>query len=146
MKQYIKNKSYDTATATPIGSYEYGAAADLDHRRETLYRKRTGEYFLHGEGGAMSRHAVMSGANSWSGGEKISPLTADQAREWAQEHLDTATYDSEFGEIVDDGTSESVLLCLNAALIERSRRAQSSLGIGSLSAFVEQALEAYLGD
>lgn len=143
MKQYIKNKSYDTSTAAHIGSYEYGGASDLDHFCETLYRKRTGEYFLHGSGGAMSRYAVMSVANSWSGGEKISPLTADQAREWAQEHLDTATYDSEFGEIVDDNSTESVLLHINSALVERSRREQSSLGIGSLSAFIEKTLQDY---
>ena len=144
MKQYIQHKSYDTATASPIGSYEYGAAADLDHRCETLYRKRTGEYFLHGEGGAMSRYAVMSGANSWSGGEKISPLTADQAREWAQEHLDTATYDSEFGEIVDDGSTEILTLSLNSALIEQARRTQSEQRFPSLSALFEAALRAYL--
>lgn len=144
MKQYINHKLYDTTRSTAIGGYEYGGASDLDHRCETLYRKRTGEYFLHGSGGAMSRYAVLSGANTWSGGEKIIPLTFDQAREWSENHLSTAEYDAQFGEILDDGSAEIITFNLNSALVEQARRAQRERQIASLSALVEDALRAYL--
>ena len=51
MRKIINNKVYDTDTATWIGlsdnGHEYNDSA---YSGETLYRKRTGEHFLHGEG------------------------------------------------------------------------------------------------
>lgn len=144
MKKQINRKTYDTSKASRIGSYEYGSTSDPDYRRETLYRKRTGEYFLHGSGGPMSRYAAPSGVNIWSGGELLSPLTIEQARAWVEEHLSTAEYDAQFGEILDDGSTEILTLSLNHALVEQSRRMQSEKQFTSLSALVEDALRAYL--
>ena len=66
MRKIINNKVYDTATATRIGlsdnGHEYN---ELSYSGETLYRKRTGEYFLHGEGGPMTSYAVRTGSNNW---------------------------------------------------------------------------------
>ena len=47
MKKIINGRLYDTGTAKEIGCYENGyGAGDFRYYYESLYRKRTGEYFL----------------------------------------------------------------------------------------------------
>lgn len=98
MRKIINGKSYDTDKATLVGSWDNGSwDSDFDYVEEKLYRKRTGEYFVYGEGGARTRYAKPDGYNSWRGGALITPVTYEEARSWAEEHLDAAEYESEFG-------------------------------------------------
>jgi hypothetical protein len=97
MKKIINGKLYNTSTATLIGSAGYGYPGDFSHWREELYRKKTGEFFLYGEGGPMSKYSRKIGQNEWSGGEKIHPLTLKEAQKWAEEHLDIEEYEQVFG-------------------------------------------------
>ena len=98
MKRIIDGKKYDTDTARFV-------ASDEDHRGdfrywcEDLYCKRTGEYFLYGEGGPMSKYAKSCGCNSWTGSEAIVPLTESEARKWAEHHMSVDAYEAEFGEV-----------------------------------------------
>jgi hypothetical protein len=69
---------------------------------ETLYRKKTGEFFLYGEGGPMTKYAVAEGSNSWRGGSRIMPLSFHEAREWAEEHLSGEEYEAIFGKVVEE--------------------------------------------
>ena len=99
MKKIINGKKYDTNTAEEIGMYTNGrSSADFSYFCETLYRKRTGEFFLHGHGGASSRYAQSVG-NSLTGGEKILPLTEGEAKSWAEDHLTGDEYEAIFGEV-----------------------------------------------
>ena len=51
-------RRYDTETAKAVGSRDNGLSyRDFNHVEETLYRKKTGEFFLHGEGGPMTKYA-----------------------------------------------------------------------------------------
>ena len=111
MKKIIKGKRYDTDTATTVGEWinEY-YPSDFRYECETLYRKRNGEYFLHGMGGARSRYAKSAGDNTWSGGAKLMPLTYESARAWAEEHLTVTEYEREFGEVSEGDEDESVVL------------------------------------
>lgn len=103
MKQIINGKKYDTKTATFLGDYQNTwDRGDFHHYSEELYRKRTGEYFLYGEGGPMSHYSRQTAMNEWSGGERITPLTEDEAREWAEKHLDADDYEEIFGEVDED--------------------------------------------
>ena len=86
MKKIINGKRYDTKTAELWGSREYGYSGDLDYVCEALYQKRTGEFFLYGVGGARSKYAEEISMNSWSCGEKIIPLTDDEAKEWVKKY------------------------------------------------------------
>ena len=87
MKKIIRGRTYNTEKAQRIGSWNNGhGGGDLDYMVETLYRKRTGEYFLEGCGGARSRYAEIDG-NMMASGCRIVPLSFDQARNWAEEHL-----------------------------------------------------------
>ena len=58
MKKIMNGKMYDTDKATALGyDTSGGTPRDLSWWKETLYQKRTGEFFLHGEGGPMTRYA-----------------------------------------------------------------------------------------
>ena len=118
MKKIINGKSYDTATAKRIGSVwsstEY--VTDFNFYCEQLYKKRTGEYFLFGEGNAASKYSKSEGNNTWSGGSAIIPLTYDAAREWAEEHLDADEYESEFGAVDESDETVTVSVRIPAHL------------------------------
>lgn len=138
MKKIINNKLYNTDTAEEVGSWGNGRYdRDFSRCSETLYRKRTGEFFLYGEGGPMSKYAESCGNNSWSGSEKIIPLTYEAARSWAEEHLDADDYESLFGPVSEDGSRVSVGYSLAASTVDTIRRRAAALGI-SASAYLDQ--------
>lgn len=122
MKKIINGKRYDTDTAKEIGYASYSNRSDFSFWEETLYRKQTGEYFLFGEGGPMSRYAVTVGQNQWSGGEKIMPLSVDAAKEWAEKYLDADEYEKAFGEVEEDATKRVVTFSLPENVIETIKR------------------------
>ena len=94
MKKIINYKKYDTETATKISEWRRGRRFDKVH--ECLYRKKTGEYFLYGEGGAKSKYRKSIGTNWWSGSERIIPMTTEEAKTWGSEHMDEEAYEKEF--------------------------------------------------
>ena len=108
MKKIINGKRYDTETAEFCGSHEYGYPEDFDHVSEELYQKRTGEFFLYGEGGPNSKYREEISMNSWSGGEKIIPLTEDEAKEWAEEYLDGEDYEKLFTVTEEEDTGKKI--------------------------------------
>ena len=55
MKKIINHKMYNTETAERLASSSNGYGYDdFRYMEEQLYRKKTGEFFLYGEGGALS--------------------------------------------------------------------------------------------
>lgn len=142
MKKIINGKLYDTDTARRLGDYDNGGSwSDFGHFEEALYVKKTGEYFLHGEGGPMTRYAVATGTNSWSGGERIMPLTYDEAAAWAEEHLDADAFMEIFGPVPEGDDKKNVTFYLPVDLINQLKRDAQRAGI-SLSTHVEQLLTA----
>ncbi len=139
MKKIINNKLYNTETARELGQDSYSNCTDFNYWHEILYQKRTGEFFLYGEGGPMSRYARSIDQNSWSGGEKIMPLSAANARQWAEEHLDADDYEAIFG--LPDEDAEKVMLSvqLPADLSAQIRQNAADKEI-SLTAYVEELL------
>ena len=96
MKKIIGGKKYDTTTAKLVGTYDTGYIGDFGWRYEELYLKATGEFFLaFGEGGAKTRWASRT-IDRYSSGEGILPLTLDEARKWAEEHLTQAEVEELF--------------------------------------------------
>lgn len=126
MKKIIGGKMYDTETATLVGEWDNGVYGnDFSRCAEMLYRKRTGEYFLYGEGGPMSKYAQNCGDNEWSGGEIIIPLSITSAMEWAEEHLSGDEYEAIFGKIPEDETKENVTFYLSRIANEKLKRCAS---------------------
>ena len=145
MKKVINGKVYDTDTARKVGCIDYGLGDRLFGWSETLYVKRTGEYFLYGEGGPGSKYSVQIGVNQSSGSTKIFPLAYDDACKWAEENLDGDEYIAEFGAIAEDGTNARLALYLPTSVIERAKRKAAQDGT-TLSAYVESLIAASLGE
>lgn len=140
MKKIINGKLYDTETAHEIGSWSNTWDVRDFHRIcETLYRKRTGEYFLHGEGGPMTQYARSTGSNSWTGGEQITPLSYGKAREWAEEHLTVEEYAEAFGLPDEDAEDEALNVMIPARLMARIRQEAAGRGM-SLTDYVREKL------
>lgn len=96
MRKIIQNKVYDTETAELVASYHDNTCA------ERLYRKRTGEFFIHGRGNSNSDDYAVWRGNSVTGSEQIKPLTPKRAMAWAAKHLNRQQYDDIFGATADD--------------------------------------------
>lgn len=97
MKKIIEGKLYNSENAVAIGSYDnlaHGADSinDFHYWEATLYKTpRSGRFFLVGEGGPMSRFAQSAGQNSWRGGSDLTPLSKEEALEFAEQYLDAET-------------------------------------------------------
>lgn len=129
MKKIITGKVYDTDTATNLGVWwSSNDVRSFSHCEETLYRKRTGEYFLYGYGGPMTKYARAEGQNSWTGGERIMPMSYDEARTWAEEHLETGEYEAAFGEVTEDESEYALYVKLPMPVADKLRRIASQQG------------------
>ncbi|WP_101723050.1 hypothetical protein [Eggerthella timonensis] len=138
MNKVINGKRYDTDKAEPVGESGNGLyPGDLDYYCETLYRKRTGEFFLHLEGGPRSRCAKADGSG-WVGGEELRPLAYDDARSWAEKNLTADEYADAFGEPDDDGAVVATLK-LSATAKAKLEREASRTG-KTQSAIVEELI------
>lgn len=137
MKKVIKGRVYCTETAKELG-YWYNTASmnDLAWASETLYKTKSGQYFLHCEGGPLSRYASHFGNDSGYG-EKIEVMTIDQAKTWAEERLDGDEYEAIFG-VVEE--SERVSVSVDANVKQRLDELQSKTG-KSLSDVIAMLLD-----
>jgi hypothetical protein len=87
MRKVSGGKIYDTKKAEVVAEWSnHYYRNDFHYCEETLYRTDKGNWFLYGEGGAMSKYREPSGSNSWGGGEGITPLTTEEAYAWLEEH------------------------------------------------------------
>lgn len=130
MKRIINGRKYDTETATEVHEWSDKSPKDFDYVEETLYRKRTGEYFLRCYGGPMTRYAERESYGSgYTYGSTIIPVSYDEARAWAEDHMTADEYEAEFGE-VPEGSDEEVVLSVrvSAATRERLRRMAAESG------------------
>lgn len=94
-KDNINGVAYNTRTAEITANN--GSDRTINHSderwyRETLYRKKSGEFFLYGSGGIFTKYAKQTGPDSWERSEAILPLTEDEVREWAMNNLDDDGY------------------------------------------------------
>lgn len=140
MKKIINGKVYDTETAKCVGRRENGRyASDFEWFAEALYQKRTGEFFLHGEGGPMSKYAESAGNNCWTGGQSIIPLTYEAAHKWAEKNITADEYEAIFGPVLEDESKHTLTLYMSVTAIEKAKRAASQEGL-STSAYIESLI------
>ena len=84
MKTKIDGKTYDTAKAKLIATYDSGLPRmSLDYIREALYRQ-DGVLFLAGESGARMRYAKNEETGGKVGGEGAYILSIEEAKEWIE--------------------------------------------------------------
>lgn len=93
MKKIIDGKTYNTGTAKVVSVWCNEKYGNMSYLEETLYKKKTGEYFLYGISGANGKYAESIGCNSWSGGAAFIPYTEDQAKEWLVSKSNNESFD-----------------------------------------------------
>ncbi len=98
MIKIINKKKYDTNTATQLASYQESSPGDFKYWCEELYQKKTGEFFLYGEGGPLTVYAKNIGNNGTSGSSNIFPYSEEQAKDWVATYS-PEIYEDIFGEI-----------------------------------------------
>lgn len=140
MKKIINGKLYDTETATYLGGWCSNVPrSDFSYLEESLYQKRSGEFFLFGCGMAATRYAKGDGCGNYGYGEKIIPLTWDAARDWAEERLSADKYEEVFGPVSEDDTRTTITLSLSVGSVEKAKRSAAQAGM-SLSAYIESLI------
>jgi hypothetical protein len=138
MKKIIEGRVYNTDTAELVGEWAntYNTG-DFNFCIENLYRKKTGEFFIHGRGGAMSKYAVSAGSNTMSGSEQIKPISFEYAKQWAEEKLTADEYEKLFGEVVEDDSRRVIAISLTVTAHEKLKQAAGKQGI-TVSALLEE--------
>lgn len=116
LKKIIANRVYNTETAILLKKTQ----------KESLFRKRTGEYFLFSENETE---------------KKIVPLNWNDAILWAKEHLSGVEYEIAFGKTMQEDELSVIPVRVTASLLRRIRNIASSQGI-SVSIFVRNTLGA----
>ena len=148
MRKVINGRTYNTATSKHIGNWSNGIyGSDFRSCGETLYKNTKGAYFLVGEGGPLSKYAVSHG-NDTSGSTELIPMTATEAQEWAEGHLEPDEYEAEFGvqeeaAPSDLTTRERVGLTLDIDIVARLRKHSTDTGI-PMARTVDKAILALL--
>lgn len=100
MNRIIAGRRYDTETAQRLAAWDNGRdPGALNFLSEALYRKPTGELFLHGQGGPSTKYVAFQADGSMTAGERLTPIAEDVAREWAEHRLDADAYEAIFGEV-----------------------------------------------
>ena len=103
MKKVIRGLRYDTETATRVATDSYSNYGDLGYWCEELYHTKRENWFLYGEGGAMSKYATAVGQNEVGGGSAIIPLTRGKALAWLEAHTpDSEAYEKYFSDMLEN--------------------------------------------
>lgn len=99
MRRIINGKKYDTETAEEVGyASSGGSKCDFSYWEETLFKKKTGEFFLSGEGHGFTRWACSCG-NMSGYGHGLEPISLEEATEWGERHLSGEKYEDVFGQV-----------------------------------------------
>lgn len=98
MKKIIDGKKYDTDTAKAMATASASLPVnDFGYFEETLYKKKTGEFFLCGRGGPATKYARRCSDGSRCGGDGIIPIDDAWARDWV-ERFANDEFEKIFGE------------------------------------------------
>lgn len=137
MKKVINGKVYDTNTAKKRGEYEPNPyKSDFNWFCEELYQKKTGEFFLYGDGNANSPYSKSCGQNEWCGSEAIIPMSYESAREWAEKHLSGDEYISIFGDPEESAEKTALNLYIRKTTAEKLKQAAAKAGV-TVSEYIE---------
>ncbi len=145
MKKIIKGKLYNTDTATFVAEHEKHARSSFSWYHEALYLKKTGEYFLWGEGHAASPYNTACPDGGSDPGEAIRPISYVEAREWAEKHMTADEYIHLFGEPEEDESKTKLTLHIRRDLVNKIKQlaAKSSK---TISEYIEDMISECIED
>lgn len=143
MKRIINGKRYDTDTAKFIKTYSSGLSiSDFRYYDESLYLKKTGEFFLYATGNGASKYAGQYG-DLRGPGEKIVPLTLYEAKAWVEKIEDPDLYEELFDVEEESNIAFSLLLPENLYKMLDDKSVEDGI---TKKDVVVKALENYLKD
>lgn len=123
MNKVIRGKRYNTESAKLVGTWEANEPENSDFwEKEELYQKRSGEFFLIGQGGAQTQYARFSMGGESKPGIELRPIEPEEASDWAEEHLTADEYEALFGPVAEDGSRGRITLTLLNSTIDTVRR------------------------
>lgn len=104
MKKIINRKMYNTETAEKIGGYSTPGVGtnDFNYMEENLYKTKKGTFFIHGEGGALSKYAEhFNNSSTW--GEDIRVIGKNEALEFLEYYNLVEEFEKVLGENIEEG-------------------------------------------
>lgn len=100
MKRIINNKKYDTETATLIDTQTNNMnKSDYHYCSESLYQKRTGEFFLFVENGGLPMKYDSPIFDPENNIQIIIAINIDIAKKWLSIFSTVEIYEKLFGEV-----------------------------------------------
>ncbi len=90
MRKITNGRKYDTETAKKICDTTVLYNGNNVSGWETLYKKKTGEFFI---------HFCATGWDCFNSVSYIKPITEEEAKEFVEENSDVETYEKLFGEV-----------------------------------------------
>lgn len=141
MRAVISRKVYDTETSSELCSQHTGSTSDGTDLNETLYRTRSGRFFLYLSGGRNSKAARISGIDTRAS-ETIVPLEDYEARIFAERHLSPFDLERTFREKGPDSDA-TILLTVPASMRDRIKTEAHAAGV-TISTFIRNILEEHL--
>lgn len=104
MKKIIQGLRYDTDNAILVGEYYTRniGKSDFNYWEAALYKTpKSGKFFLAGEGHAMTQFGSTNGnARGW--GEKLIPMSQEEALEWAEQYLTAEEIEEHFDDSIEE--------------------------------------------
>lgn len=150
MKKIINGRVYDTETAQRIGFTDAWNEYRIDvnslrYYEEELYRKKTGEFFLYGEGNGLSRYSRPCQGGTHGPGEKIIPLSEEEAKEWVENVMSPEDYEELFSvdELDEEKEGTKVVSYRLPASVEVLAKEVAKKANMSLGDFVANAIKKY---
>lgn len=140
MKKIINNKIYNTDTARRIGARrcdDPGLSA-YGFKEESLYQKKTGEFFLLGIGGPDGKYATHNRRGWTDESARIVPVQYDEAREWAEAALPPEEFGQIFDELDTDEKGTEVMTISVPASIARRIRMEAQRTGSTISGTIAQ--------
>ena len=130
MNKIINGKRYDTEKAKEIHCWQNAwDIRSVNYLEETLYRKRTGEFFLYTPCvSAKSAHRYCGNEMAHDGMRTIIVLSYDQAKEWMEENAAADQYEAVFGPVDEEAGNQPITLSLPAAAKARLKAMSSKTG------------------
>lgn len=144
MKKVIGGARYDSDRARRLAHWEVGdIVARSDYYEETLYLTRSGRYFIHGAGGPRTPYGRVCSSDGLVSGERIVPITEEQARALVEEHCDGDEYETIFGAIEEGRVKRTIYLSPPASA---HLEALKDLKQMSVHQVVDKAIMAYYAE
>jgi hypothetical protein len=139
MRKIIDGKVYDSETAKKIGQWKNDYTCDhSNYCEESLFLKKTGEFFIHGYGGTMSKYAKKNGNNKWSDSSVIKPIPFAKAKKWAMEMLNGEEYEANFGLVTEDENRITISISITTSTHEKLKRLNRERANTSISKIIEK--------